>query len=128
MRRSVSSEAGTALDQEVAELEELEYGWYDTDGAAGAAPYTSALIGVRQVTKAIQFYGLPSPHVFPSVDGGVAMEWTLCEIEASIEFGGSSEYATVASWDATTDQHTFEENVRVDRKFLKKWLGELLLT
>ena len=53
------------------------------------------------------------------------MEWTLGEIEASIEFGDSSEYATVASWNTATDEHRYEEGFRVDRKFLRDWLGGL---
>ena len=106
-------------------LEELEDGWYDTDGEAGTAPYKRAIQGARQLTKAVQLYGLPHPHVFPCVDGGVSMEWTLGEVEASVEFGDSSEYATVASWDATTDEHRYEENVLVDRKYMRDWLGGL---
>ena len=117
-----------ALHQEIAGLEELEDGWYDTDGEAGRAPNPEAIQGVRNLTPAFRFYALPCPHVFPSVDGGVAMEWTLGEIEASIEFGDSSEYATVASWDATTDKHIYEEGVRVDRKFLRDWLDGLIGT
>lgn len=123
--KSISLEPVSALYEEIEKLQELEDGWYDTDGEAGTAPYAAAVQGVWNLASAIRSYGLPHPHVFPRVDGGVSMEWTLGEIEASIEFGDSSEYATVASWDATTDEHRYEENIRVDRKYMRGWLAGL---
>lgn len=125
VKNPISLEPISALYEEIEKLQELEDGWYDTGGEAGAAPHVAAIQGVWNLTSAIRSYGLPHPHVFPRVDGGVSMEWTLGEIEASIEFGDSSEYATVASWDATTDEHRYEENIRVDRKYMRGWLDGL---
>lgn len=124
-RRPIPPEPISALYEEIDKLKELEDGWYDTDGEAGTAPHDDAIQRVWKLASAIRSYGLPHPHVFPCVDGGVSMEWTLGEIEASIEFGDSSEYATVASWDATTDEHRYEENVLVDRKYMRDWLDGL---
>ena len=125
MRNPIYTEPISVLYEEIEKLKELEDGWYDTDGEAGTAPDDEAIQGVWKLASAIRSYGLPHPHVFPRVDGGVSMEWTLGEIEASIEFADSSEYATVASWDATTDEHQYEENVQVDRKYMRDWLGGL---
>lgn len=115
----------STLHEEIEKLKELDDGWYGTDGEAGTAPHEKAIQGVWKLASAVRLYGLPQPHVFPCVDGGVSMEWSLGEVEASIEFGDSSEYATFASWDATTDEHRYEENVRVDRKYMRDWLGGL---
>lgn len=111
------------LLQEIKDLEGLEDGWYDTDGEAGAPPSAEAIRGVRRLARALQFSGLPYPHVSPSVDGGVSAEWTLGDIEASIEFGDSSEYATVSSLNTATGEYLYRESVRVDRAFLKEWLA-----
>ena len=115
----------STLYEEIEKLKELDDGWYDTDGEAGTAPHVKAIQGVWKLAAAVRLYGLPQPHVFPCVDGGVSMEWSLGEVEASIEFGNSSEYATVASWDAATDEHRSEDNVRVDRKYMRDWLDGL---
>ena len=111
-----------ALVSELDELQALDDGWYDTDGVAGAAPHASAILGARRLIAAFPHYGLPYPHVFPAVDGGVSMEWTLGNVEASIRFEDSSDTATVASWDASTDEHRYEEGVNVDCAFVRDWL------
>ena len=111
-----------ALVSEIDELEDLEDGWYGTDGIAGEAPKRSAILGVRRLAAAFPHYALPYPHVFPSVDGGVSMEWSLGDIEASITFDDSSGTATVASLDISTDEHRYEESVEVDCAYVRDWL------
>ena len=111
-----------ALVSEIDELQDLEDGWYDTDGVAGEAPHSEAIVGARRLAAAFPHYELPYPHVFPAVDGGVSMEWTLGDVEASITFEDSSDTATVAAWDASTDDHLYEEGVNVDCAFVRDWL------
>ena len=113
------------LVREIDELQELDDGWYDTDGVDGAAPHPEAIVGARRLIAAFPHYELPYPHVFPAVDGGVSMEWTLGNVEASIRFEDSSDTATVASWDASTVEHRYEEGVNVDCSFVRDWLRSL---
>ncbi|WP_420446049.1 hypothetical protein [Candidatus Poriferisodalis sp.] len=116
------AEQMNALVREIDELQELDDGWYDTDGVDGSAPHAGAILGARRLIAAFPHYGLPYPHVFPAVDGGVSMEWTLGDVEASIRFEDSSDTATVASWDASTDEHRYEEDINVDCSFVRDWL------
>ena len=116
------AEQMNALLSEIDELTELEDGWYDTDGIAGTRPHAEAILGARRLVAAFPHYELPYPHVFPAVDGGVSMEWTLGDAEASITFEDSSDTATVASWDASTDEHLYEEGVNVNCAFVRDWL------
>ena len=119
------AEQMNALLSEIDELHELEDGWYDTDGEAGSAPYAEAILGVRKLAAAFPHFDLPYPHVFPCVDGGVTMEWSLGDIEASIEFRDSPEHATVSSLEVSTDEHRYVEGAQVDCDFLTQWLRGL---
>ncbi len=121
-----TAEEMNALVSELDELEELSDGWYGTDGVAGDAPNRAAVLGVRCLTAAFPHYGLPYPHVFPCVNGGVSMEWSLDDIEASITFNDSSHVATVASLDISTDEHQYQENVSVSCAFVRDWLRGLM--
>lgn len=111
-----------ALLSEIDELRKLEHGWYDTDGVAGEDPHPEAILGARRLAVVFPHYELPWPHVFPAVDGGVSMEWSLGDVEASITFNDSSDTATVASLDISTDHHRYEEGVNVDCAFVRDWL------
>jgi len=114
-----------ALVSEIDDLEELGRGWYDTDDVAGEAPHPEAILGARRLAAAFPHYELPYPHVFPAIDGGVSMEWTFDDVEASIEFRDSSEIATVASLVVSADDHRYEEGVNVDCAFVRDWLRSL---
>ena len=111
-----------ALVSEIEDLEDLEDGWYGTDGVVGQAPHPEAILGVRRLAAAFPHFELPYPHVFPGIDGGVSMEWTLGDVEASITFEDSSDTATVASLDVTADLHRYEEGVTVNSSFVRDWL------
>ena len=110
---------------ELDELQELEPGWYAIDGIAGAAPCMDAILGARRVGDILAGHQLPYPSVFPTADGGVSLEWTLGSVEASLRFHDSSESATVASWNAATDEHRYEEDIPVDGEFVETWLRSL---
>ena len=107
------------------ELQELEPGWYGVDGIAGAAPCMDAIRGALHVGDTLADCQLPYPSVFPTVDGGVSLEWTLGGVEASLRFHDSSESATVASWNAATDEHRYEEDIPVNGEFVETWLRSL---
>lgn len=117
-----AAERLTAFVGELDELQRLEAGWYSTDGEAGTAPRADAILGARRLSASFAHHALPYPDVFPAVNGGVSLEWTLGKVEASIRFEDSSETATVASWDAATDEHRYEERVTINDKFVSDWL------
>ena len=114
-----------ALLREIDDLEELEDGWYGTDGEPGAAPHPEAVLGARRLAAAFPHYELPYPHVFPGVDGEVAMEWTIGDVEASITFERSRDTATVASLDVVSNEHRYAEGVIVDCAYVRDWLRDL---
>ena len=60
----------SALGQ-LEELEHLERGWYD--GEVGEPIHDAVIAGTRSVLAAIA--GLPETYIYPTVSGGVALEW-----------------------------------------------------
>ena len=104
--------------EELESISSLSDGWYDKDSLA---PQEAATLGARALVAPLLFYGLPFPHAFPLVDGGVSLEWSLGSVEASITFHASSETATVASWDSGTDEHRYDEQTPITVDALRKW-------
>lgn len=105
--------------QELASISSLGDGWYDSQSLA---PRCAAIMGARALAAPLLFHDLPFPHAFPLPDGGVSLEWSLESVEASITFHIASEVATVASWNATTDEHRYDEQTRITGDFLCEWL------
>lgn len=112
----------TALVREIDDLDELQDGWYGTDGESGTGPHPEAVLGVRRLAATFPHCGLPYPHVFPGVHGEVSMEWMIGDVEASITFERSRDTATVASLDVASDEHRYAENVIVDCAYVRDWL------
>jgi len=104
---------------ELESISSLTDDWYDKESLA---PSDAAVMGARVLAAPLLFHGLPFPHAFPLADGGVSLEWSLKSVEASVTFHTSSEMATVASWDLTTDEHQYDENVIVTGDFLREWI------
>ena len=118
---TVDMDASQRAQQFIEELESissLSDGWHDN---GSLAPQEAATLGARALVAPLLFYGLPFPHAFPLVDGGVSLEWSLESVEASITFHASSETATVASWDSDTDEHRYDEHTPITVDSLRKW-------
>ena len=105
--------------EEIESIASLSDGWYDEESLA---PNEVAILGARALAAPLLFYGLPFPHAFPLPEGGVSLEWTLASVEASVTLHMSSEIATAASWDSTTDEHRYDENTVITGDFLRDWL------
>lgn len=104
---------------ELESISSLDDDWYDKESLA---PSDAAVMRARALAAPLLFHGLPFPHAFPLADGGVSLEWSLESVEASVTFHTSSERATVASWDSTTDEHQYDEHVIVTGDFLREWI------
>lgn len=115
----VSSQRVQEFIQELESISSLDDGWYDKQSLA---PSDAAVMGALALAAPLLFYDLPFPHAFPLADGGVSLEWSLESMEASITFHTASEVATVASWNATTDEHRYDEQTRITGDFLREWL------
>ncbi len=113
-----ASQRAQQFIEELASISSLSDGWHDKESLA---PKEEAILAARALVAPLLFYGLPFPHAFPLVDGGVSLEWTLDSVEASITFYASSETATVASWDSDTDEHRYDERTPITVDSLRKW-------
>jgi hypothetical protein len=94
----------STLIAEIERLQQMEDGWYSADGEPGRAPTDDVLASIWRLAEFTEVLGLPYPHVFPTVEGGVSAEWTFGKIEATIEFNPLHEGAIVASLNRTTDE------------------------
>ena len=110
-----------ALFTELDDIEALESGWLEE---TTPAPDREAVRGARTLCALFACGDLPFPHAFPTRDGGVALEWTLGPVEASITFERSADSATVASLDTEADAHSYEENVPVTPDGVRLWLSQ----
>lgn len=108
--------------EELDSVSSLSDGWYDKESLA---PNDAAIRGARALIPPLLFYGLPFPHAFPHANGSVSLEWSLESVEASIVFHTSSESATVAFWDSSTDDHHYDEHTLITSCFLREWLHML---
>ena len=111
----------TTLLTELDDIESLEAGWLEE---STPAPDREAIRGARRLSALFACDDLPFPHAFPMHDGGVALEWTLGSVEASITFESSAASATVASLDTIADEHRYEEAVTITPDFVRAWLSQ----
>ena len=115
----IASQRVQEFIHELESISSLTDGWYDKESLT---PSDAAVLGARALAAPLLFYNLPFPHAFPLADGGVSLEWSLEFVEASITFHTGSEVATVASWNAPTDEHQYDEQTRITGDFLREWL------
>lgn len=106
---------------ELDDIESLEAGWLEE---STPAPDPEATRGARRLSALFACDDLPFPHAFPMHDGGVALEWTLGPVEASITFERSAASATVASLDTIADEHRYDEEVPITPDFVRSWLSQ----
>ena len=115
------TEKMTTLLKELDDIESLEAGWLEE---STPAPDPEAIRGARRLSAVFACGDLPFPHAFPMHNGGVALEWTLGPVEASITFEDTAASATVASLDTIADEHRYEEEVTITPDFVRRWLSQ----
>ena len=67
---------------QLADLAQLEDGWFNGEGYA---PDRDGLAWLADRFERCWPRDLPSPYIFPTVEGGVQAEWSLPPYEASLE-------------------------------------------
>ena len=69
------------LSARLTELRKLRDGWLDGEGRA----LNGELLDRVERALAALPEGVPVPHVYPTVDGGVSVEWNAGETDVSVE-------------------------------------------
>lgn len=88
------------------ELAQLQDGWLEGLGRAPSAD------GLGWLSSAFDAYfpdGPPLPYLYPTEDGGVRAEWSLGNVEASVDIDLASRVASWHELDLTTDAEDTRE-------------------
>lgn len=90
------------LDTQFARLLALEDGWYDAASGCGKALDREVVALARAFFETLATGGSPTPHLYPTEEGGVRAEWsTPSRCEVSIDFDARGMY--LHSLDMKTD-------------------------
>lgn len=73
------------------ELANLEAGWNDDYPDSDVIAFT-ALDGARQILQHVLESGLAQPGVFPTIEGGVSLEWATSQQVTTVEITPDSEF------------------------------------
>jgi hypothetical protein len=92
------------LDHQLEGLLSLPAGWYDGEGES----YRSESIGwlkslMDSLTTAFE---LPTPYVYPAVDGAVRFEWSTAGREVTLSITPSDRKGWALAMDARTTEHS----------------------
>jgi len=91
------------LDTQFARLLALEDGWYDATSGRGKAIDRRVATLARLFFDALAATGSPTPHLYPTEEGGIRAEWsTPGRCEVSIDFDASDMY--LHSLNVATDE------------------------
>ena len=128
--RNVKPAAGTAMDigRQLAGLKGLKDGWADGVQPAaqwgegyGKAPNHQALDWLAGQLAAHYAVGAPSPHIYPTPEGGVSLEWSLGPHRASLEINLETRQAEWHCLDLSTDVSE-ERELQLDLPQSWQWL------
>ncbi|WP_043604220.1 hypothetical protein [Candidatus Protofrankia datiscae] len=91
--------------QRLAEIERLEPGWTDGEGERVSH---GAISVTRDLLRESGRYGIPVPHLYPTPDGGISVEWSIDRWELSIEISpiGETWLHALDSVQRTDIEHT----------------------
>ncbi|RKH13793.1 hypothetical protein D7X74_21335 [Corallococcus sp. CA047B] len=91
------------VESQLREFEELKQGWLD--GEEGEVPSKDGLAWLRGILLTLMAsYGVPSPYLYPTPEGGVQAEWTFKPWEVSAEFNLVEKTAYLHAVKAKTHQ------------------------
>lgn len=109
------------LHEELHEIARLATGWH---GPESSPPSSFAIRLSRQIAFDLKARSLPLPSAFPTPEGGVALEWTTSEVEASLIVDREAERGTFSVWNAETDNHKFEPDASFTPAQVCDWVSE----
>lgn len=92
--------------QRIEELRALEAGWLE---GKGKAPSSDELDWLCQTFEQQFPDDLPLPHVYPTPEGGLQLEWSLGAVEATLEVRLSEQRAEWHQLNTETDEDQTEE-------------------
>ena len=105
------------------ELARLPKGWFD--GTLGQAPVQDDLTCFAEGFRKFCSDAVPTPYLYPKVEGGVQAEWSLGSVEATLELQPRTRNATWQAVDLTDDK-SFERILDLSQSDSWNWLTEQL--
>ena len=115
---------GDDLSTRLDELARLPTGWFD--GALGVAPERADLACFADGFRRFASDTVPTPYLYPTVEGGIQAEWSLGTIEATLELQPRTRNAT---WQAVrlSDGKSLERTLDLGQAESWVWLIEQLI-
>lgn len=113
------------LQERLAVLGIMEYGWYD--GEEGRPPTEKALFSAQKVIAALIDCGMSKPYIYPTIPGGVQVEWDVGEGDWDVEVvfdpdGSFQGYAFGDDWDDVRHIHLLKWQ---EWPKLSEWVSDL---
>lgn len=107
------------LATEAVALTRLPPGWDSYDAAPIAAECVASALGLLLLVSSAE---TPQPDVIPTIDGGVAFEWSLREYSLEIEVRGPGQASLFFEDFHTGEEHGVEE---VDADSAREFVSRL---
>lgn len=89
---STHDAAACRMTKRLAELAALEEGWHDGEGRA---PNPAQLQWLQSLWGSPQAHSWPAPFLYPTLEGGVLLEWDSAAYAVSVEFAAGARTAEV---------------------------------
>lgn len=112
---AVSHTPRDSVAAQLSKLNALQDGWLE---GVGRAPSAEGLDWLSSAFDAHFPDGLPLPYLYPTEDGGVRAEWSLGNVEASIDINLANR---VASWHAIDLVSDIEDSRQLDLSVEMSW-------
>jgi len=98
---------GPDVEARLAELSKLPSGWLEEDEAA--PPASSLLQTLREgIPLVVEHENLPNPYIYPTIEGGLRLEWDFGDWEVEAEFDTEGRVAAMAFNLETDEAHDTE--------------------
>lgn len=107
----------SAFAARIAELMELQDGWYN---GTGRAPRREDLDWLVRTFEQKYPDDLPPPFLYPTVEGGIRVEWTLPPFELSLEIEATKRCGSWHSLNLKSDEEMIR-SLELNRD--EVWLG-----
>jgi hypothetical protein len=108
------------IEERLAQLSQLEPGWFD--GKKGIPPTEAALAQTRAFLAELPS-AMPMAHISPMPEGSISIEWEISERFLQVELGpgDEAEWCTIDEADQAAGWRVLEGNITEDRPWLA-WL------
>ena len=105
------------------ELSQLETGWFD--GTLGSALSSRDLVRLEMDFEVFYPDHLPLPHIYPTAEGGIQIEWSIKDTEASLEIPHRSRKAEWQACNVKNDR-CVERCLDIEQPESWAWIVEQL--